>query len=118
MEKKIQRGDFWFIGDRAEKSAKYYDIVISHGYTGRLLYLAWDAAHKFCQRMVGENIASFHGGVVHGEQALEAAEYIDQKRDEIYASLPEFNRRRVLREMMFEHYLYAEMYYQVTFEWM
>ena len=66
MENKIQRGDYWIVGAGAEKSAHYYDTVISHGYNGDLLYLAWDSAHKFGQRMVGENIASYRDGIVRG----------------------------------------------------
>ena len=118
MEEKIQRGDYWFIGEGADKSAKYYDIVISHGYKGDLLYLAWDSAHKFGQRMVGENIASFRDGIVRGALAYEAAVYIDQKRQAVYSSLPEFNRSKLLKEQMLEHFWYAREFYNVSFEWM
>lgn len=116
MEKKIQRGDYWFIGNGAEASAHYYDIVISHGYDGDLLYLAWDSARKFGQRMLGENIASFRDGIVRGPLAHEAAVYIDQKRDEVYSSLPEFNRSKLLKILMQEHFQYAEEHYNVSFE--
>ena len=116
MENKIQRGDYWIVGAGAEKSAHYYDTVVSHGYNGDLLYLAWDSAHKFGQRMVGENIASYRDGIVRGARALEAAVFIDQKRKEVYSSLPEFNRSKLLKILMQEHFQYAEEFYNVTFE--
>ena len=112
----VQRGEYTFIGPKAERSAGYYDIVISHGYDGDMLYLAWDAAHKFGQMVVGPGIVSYRDGIVLGERAQEAAAYIDEKRKEIYASLPEFNRSKLLWSQMLEHYLYAEEYFNVSFK--
>ena len=113
---RVYRGEYCFIGPRAEDSAKYYDIVISHGYDGDPLYLAWDAAHKFGQRMVGPNVASYRDGVICGERAEEAADFIDKKRAEIFASLPEQNRKKALREGMWGEYLYVEEHFGVTFK--
>ena len=111
----ISRGAYNFIGPRADESAKYFDTVISHGYTGDLLYLAWESAHKFGQQMTGPRIASYRDGVAMGERALEAAEYIDGKREEIFSNLPQLNRSKLLKEAMSEHFRSAEQEYGVKF---
>ena len=112
---KIRRGDYWFIGPRASDSAKYYDLVISHGYNGDLLYLAWEAAHKFGQKMIGPQVVSYRDGVVCGERADEAALFIDQKYSELFALLPQENRKKTLSVKMQEYYLLAEQRYGVSF---
>ena len=114
----VRRNGYTFIGSRAEESAQYFDSVLSHGYSGELLYLAWESAHKFSQRMIGMNVASYREGIVKGEKALKAAEFIDQKRKEIFDSLPEQNRSKLLKEAMVKQYEYAEQYYGVIFQTM
>ena len=116
--KEVKRDKFIFIGPRADESAKYYDIVISHGYDGDLVYVAWESAHKFGQRMTGPNVASYRDGVVFGEKARDAAIYIDQKREEVFSSLPVKNRKTALKEKMREHYIFAEEFYHVSFKMM
>lgn len=115
---KVTRGDYCFIGPGAKDSAKFFDIAISNGYDGDLLYLAWESAHKFGQRMTGPDLASYRDGIVKGENALAAAEYVDLKRNELYDSLPKFNRSRLLKEEMKKVFLFAMEEYGVLFEGM
>ena len=114
MSESITRGEYTFVGSKAAFSANYYDYVVSHEHHGDLLYLAWEAAHKFGQRMIGENVASFRDGIVLGSNALDAAEAIDRKREDVYRSLPEFNRSKKLKSVMNEYYQFISIYYQVT----
>ena len=112
-----ERNAFFFTGLRAADSVKYYDTVLSHGSEGiNMLYLAWDAAHKFGSRMTGENIASFRNGIVRGIRALEAAEYIDNAYKIAYASCEEYGRSKKMRALMQEVYVQAYRKFNVEIE--
>lgn len=113
MEEYIRDG-YTFIGPKAADSVKYYDLVISHGYSVDMHFLALDAAHKFGSKVIGHGGAySLRGGWVEGENAEEAAEYIDAEWKKHYAACPEFNRSKLMREKMQTVYKEAEEKYGV-----
>ena len=113
---RIQRGEYFFSGRKAEDSAKYYDIISKRTIVDEI-YKLWDAAHKFGSRLEGPGVASFRDGIIIGENALEA-EYIDRKRKEIFDSLPELNRSRSLKEKMTPQYCFIEDHFEVTIKFM
>ena len=102
----IMRGNYCFLGPKAEAAAEYYDIVMSHGYNGDLDHLAWDAAHKFGMQMTGPNIASFRDGIAIGERSSEAAEWLDAEYYTAFASCDVHGRKAKMREIM--HCAYAK----------
>lgn len=109
----VIRDKYCFSGSRAEDSAHYYDLVISHGYNGEMDYLAWDAAHKFGMRMTAPGLASFHDGITIGENALAAAEFLDRERSVAFASCEEFGRKKKMQELMASKYDVAREIYGV-----
>ena len=109
----VKRDEYCFLGPKAEESGKYYDAVLSHGYDGDMCYLAWDAAHKFGTKMVGNKIASFRNGITIGTEALAAAEFIDEEYQKAFASCEEFGRSKRMRELMRAVYALAEQRYAV-----
>ena len=109
----VTRDKYCFIGPRAEDSAHYYDIVISHGYEGDMDYLAWDAAHKFGMRMIGPNMASFRDGITIGERASAAAEFLDAEYSSAFASCEEYGRKSNMRDLMMVAYAKAKKMYDI-----
>ncbi len=114
---RIQRGVYFFSGPKAEDSAYYYDIISKRTSIDEIDKL-WDAAHKFGSRLEGPDVASFRDGIILGKYALEAAEYIDGKRTEIFDSLPEFNRSKSMKERMVTQYCFIEEHFGVTIKFM
>ena len=110
---KVVRDKYSFWGSRAEDSAHYYDLVISYGYTGDMDYLAWDAAHKFGMRMTAPGIASFLNGITIGDNALHAAEFLDNERRIAFASCEEYGRKKKMQELMASKYDMAREIYGV-----
>lgn len=110
---RIMRDKYCFFGSRAQDSAHYYDIVMSHKYTGDMDYLAWDAAHKFGSRMTAPGLASFRNGITIGESALTAAEFLDAEYQSAYASCEEYGRRKRMQELMALAYSKARKLYDV-----
>ena len=100
----VTRDNYNFVGPRAEDSAKYYDTVISHGYEGDMIYLAWDSAHKFGTRMTAENMASFRSGVVIGNNALSVAEFLDLAYDRVYSLSEQEGRSKRVKSFMASMY--------------
>lgn len=98
----IIRDKYTFIGDKAEESVKYYDLVTSNNSDIEKDYIAWEAAHKFGQKMIGPGIASFRDGIVKGKNAVEVAEYLDNKWNSFIQRLPKQNRRKLIKEKMTE----------------
>ena len=111
-----ERHGYIFTGLRTADSVKYYDTVLSHGYEGSKMYLAWDAAHKFGSRMVCENVASFRNGIVRGIRALEAAEYIDNEYEIAHASCEEYGRSKKMKSLMKEVCIKAHEIFDVEIE--
>lgn len=109
----IKRDQYCFMGSRALDSAKYYDTVLSHGYNGDMVFLAWEAAHKFGSRMFSDKLASFRNGVTIGEEALFAAEYIDEEYRKAYASCEEYGRSKKMKDLMSVVYAEAERTFKV-----
>ena len=105
--------EYCFVGDKAVDSVEYFKAVISHGYDGDKVALAWDAAHKFGNKMTTENIASFYDGIVVGENALVASEYIDKERDSAYNSCEKFGRSKRMKELMLAIYDKTKEMYNV-----
>ena len=111
-----KRDKYTFIGTKAEDSAKYYDIVTSRGYTGNMDYLAWDSANKFGTRMTSIGIASFRDGITIGENALLAANLLDEERNKAWATCEEFGRRQRMNELMAKAYEIAKDIFSVEIE--
>ena len=109
----VKRDKYSFIGPKAEDAAKYYDTVISHGYNGDMIYLAWDAAHKFGMRMTSDKLASFRDGVAIGEGAILAAEFIDKEYKRIYQRSEKVGRSQKMKMLMVEVYKTVEKKYGV-----
>lgn len=103
-----KRDQYCFMGPKAAASAQYYDTVISHGYSGDTVYLAWDSAHKFGTRMISDNIASFRDGITIGEEALQAAEHIDEEYRKAFSSCEVYGRSKRMKELMQQVYANAE----------
>lgn len=93
----VTRTPFVFIGKKAEQSAKYYDTVLSHGYQGELIALAWEAAHKFGAQFMAAGVVSFRHGLIYGEKAREAADYYNEKWGTKFSNCPETGRRASMR---------------------
>ena len=110
------RDDYSFIGMRANDSVKYYDTVVSNGYSGSKDYLAWDAAHKFGTRMTGIGVSSFRSGITIGAQSLAAAEYIDEEYRIAYSSCEEHGRSKKMKTIMQAVYARAKQLYDVEIE--
>ena len=115
---KVFRDKYCFWGSRAEDSAHYYDLVISHGYAGDMDYLAWDAAHKFGMRMTAPSLASFRDGITMGENALTAAEFLDRERSVAFASCEEYGRKKRMQELMALKYDAARENYGVEIKFL
>lgn len=111
--KAIQRDQYTFIGRNVQASAEYYDIIISHGYNGNMLYLAWDAAHKFGNRMISKDVASFRDGVAIGQNAFSAAEFTDIEQIKAYSSGEKYGRKKRMKDFMTRIYAEAERRYDV-----
>lgn len=109
----VIREKYCFIGSRAEDSAKYYDTVISHGYSGDMDYLAWEAAHKFGTRMTADGLASFRNGIAIGSNALTAVEFLDSEYSKAYDLCEENNRRKRMQDLMKIAYATAQNKYSV-----
>lgn len=114
VEEPIMRDKYCFSGSRAQDSAHYYDIVMSHKYTGDMDYLAWDAAHKFGSRMTAPGLASFRNGITIGENALAAAEFLDAEYQTAYASCEEYGRRKRMQELMADVYERARAKFAIS----
>ncbi len=110
----VTRGIYIFRGQKAEKSAEYYDIVLSHGYSGDMNWLAYDAAQKFGNRMIMKGVASFLHGTFHGERAEEASEYFDRSWKEAFDACPQEGRRKHMAEILNILLLETEKRYHVT----
>ena len=109
----IEHDQYIFEGDKAGDSVKYFDTVISYGYKENMDYLAWDAAHKFGVRVTTANMESFDCGLVYGENALDAAVYIELEHKKAYGSCEEFGRSKKMKRLMSEIYSAVELKYQV-----
>ena len=96
----MKRDIYSFHGPKAEDSVKYFDSVIAQGYNGDMLYLAWDAAHKFGSRMTSDNITSFRWGIVIGDNSLKAAEFLDSEYEAAYKSCEEFGRKEKMKSIL------------------
>lgn len=114
----VMRYGYCFSGSRAIDSAKYFDIVMSHGYKGDMDYLAWDAAHKFGMRMTAPGIASFRDGITIGDNALIAAGFLDDEYRAAYESCEEYGRKAKMRELMAIAYAKAEKLYDIEIKLM
>lgn len=112
----ISRGPYSFSGRKAADSAKFYDIVMSHGYSGDMLYLAWEAASKFGSRVVGPGFVSYRHGLVFGDNAAEAAEYFDDEWKKAYDVCPEEGRRTKMCAFSNELKRATEKRYKVKIE--
>ena len=113
MVEQIKRNQFCFIGPKAESSANYYDTVLSHGYSGDIVFLAWESAHKFGTRVISDNLASFKDGIAIGEDALTAAEYIDAEYQKAFMSCDEYGRGKKMKDIMNKIYDSAENQFAV-----
>ena len=114
----ILRDKYCFTGLRSADSAHYFDLVMSHGYNGDMDYLAWDAAHKFGTRMTAPGIASFLNGITIGDDALAAAEFLDNERRIAFAACEEYGRKKKMQELMAVAYARAEEIYNVKIKLM
>ena len=120
MEQHI-RNKYQFTGPRAGDSVKYYDNVVSHRNDVSTLntdYLAWDAAHKFGTRVTAPDMASFRNGIVIGQNALAAAEFLDNEYRIAYNSCEIPGRSRKMKELMEIVYAVAEEKYDVIVQLM
>ena len=95
----IVRGPYSFSGSKAADSVKYYDIVISHGYSGDMTYLAWDAAYKFGSRVIGPGFVSYRHGLIYGDNAVDAADFFDSEWEKAFDACPEEGRRAKMRSV-------------------
>ena len=93
----VIRSKYTFIGNKAEDSAKYFDIILSHSPNGDASYLAWDAAHKFGTRVICEDFVSFRFGIIRGKNAQQAAEAFDECWAIAFSSCPEVGRRKIMK---------------------
>lgn len=109
----LLRGPYSFSGRKAADSAKYYDIVLSHGYDGDMTYLAWDSAHKFGSRVKGPGFVSYRHGLVFGDHAAEAAEFFDSEWTKAFEACPEEGRRTKMAVISNELKLATEEQYNV-----
>ena len=118
----VKRGEYTFLGPKAEKSAHFYDVCMKmhEGVKENdpMLYrkIVWESAHKFGARVIGHGFASTRDGVFYGEKALEAAEFVDKTRDELFDKLPEYNRSHTLRTAVAEVIRSAEVQFGVRYE--
>ncbi len=78
QENNRRRGRFQF---SSEKAAHFYDCLKKNNPYEDEEFCAWYAAYKFGTSVTAPSFASFRYGVVKGERASEAAEYLTSHRD-------------------------------------
>ncbi len=112
----VKRDGFIFKGHKAEDSAKFYDIVISHGYKGDKLTLARESAHKFGSDAICPGIASFRHGLKFGDKAEEAAAYFNSRWKKAFGECEQENRRAKMRVILHELLQVTETEFGVRIE--